>query len=95
MQTGGQFHDAAGKRFGVAMDGAEAYVTYELDETAKTLDLQHTWTPPELRGKGLAGQVVTIAYEYAKENDLKVIPTCTYIPVFVKKNPEWAPYTAM
>eukprot|EP00873_Tetraselmis_striata_P041344 jgi/Tetstr1/461608/TSEL_006708.t1 len=95
MQAGENFHDAAGRRFGVSVNGVEAYVTYELDTAAKTLDLQHTFTPPELRGQGLAGQVVKLAFDYARENGLKVIPTCSYIPVFVKRNPEWIRFTLM
>jgi len=69
-----------------------AYVQYELDRPACTLDLLHTFTNPAHRGKGLAAKVVTAAFEYAKESNLKVIPSCTYIPVFVRKNPKWKPF---
>ncbi|PIW70604.1 MAG: GNAT family N-acetyltransferase, partial [Ignavibacteriales bacterium CG12_big_fil_rev_8_21_14_0_65_30_8] len=43
----------------------------------------------ELRGKGVAEKIVTEAFNYAKENDLKVIPTCPYINYFLSKNEEF------
>uniref|UniRef100_A0A061QUB4 Acetyltransferase n=1 Tax=Tetraselmis sp. GSL018 TaxID=582737 RepID=A0A061QUB4_9CHLO len=83
------FHDRNECRIGVEIQGSQAYVAYSLDSTAKTLDLTHTFTPPELRGKGLASKVVKQAFEFAKQEGYSVIPTCTYIPKFVEKNPEW------
>mmetsp|Transcript_9562 Transcript_9562/g.14346 ORF Transcript_9562/g.14346 Transcript_9562/m.14346 type:complete len:101 (+) Transcript_9562:45-347(+) len=87
-------HNTAEKAFEFLtdVDGkkiAIAYVQYELDSKANILDLQHTFSDPAYRGKGLAGKVVKAAFEYAKANKLKVQPTCTYIPVFVKRNPEY------
>ncbi|MCH7770967.1 MAG: N-acetyltransferase [Bacteroidetes bacterium] len=45
-----------------------------------------TFTPPKSRGKGIAKIVVEYAFNYAKENNLKVIPTCSYVKAFVKRN---------
>ncbi len=45
-------------RFVVSSAGHDAYVEYELRE--KLLDLTHTYTPPELRGQGLAAKVVQV-----------------------------------
>lgn len=47
------------------------------------MDLYHTFTNPALRGKGLAALVARAALEFAKENNLKVIPTCPYIQTFI------------
>ncbi|GAB5367808.1 hypothetical protein AAMO2058_001263200 [Amorphochlora amoebiformis] len=66
-----------------------AYVVYVLNEKDKTLDLQHTVTTKKYRGKGLAGRVVKASFDFAITKGLKVIPTCTYIPVFVRKNPQY------
>eukprot|EP01006_Ploeotia_vitrea_P006084 TRINITY_DN1222_c0_g1_i1.p1 TRINITY_DN1222_c0_g1~~TRINITY_DN1222_c0_g1_i1.p1 ORF type:complete len:108 (+),score=6.44 TRINITY_DN1222_c0_g1_i1:29-325(+) len=71
-------------------DDYMAYVTYVEDSNNKTLDLQHTYTNPQYRGQGLAAKVVQSAFEYAEVQGLTVIPTCTYIPVFVQKNPQWS-----
>ena len=53
------------------------------------LDLDHTYTHPALRGKGLAALVVKAALEFAKGNNLKVVPTCSYVQSFIAKNDEY------
>ena len=73
--------------FYTEVDGIEAYVNYLIQDN--TLNLVHTYTPPQLRGRGLASEVVKFAFEYAKQNNLKVIPTCSFIPVFVERNPQY------
>lgn len=39
-------------------------------------------------------QVVAQAFEYAREKGYRVIPTCSYVPVFVEKNPQWTDLVA-
>jgi hypothetical protein len=75
------------KRFVIHAEGKEVYVEFDLKDDK--IDLDHTYTHPDLRGRGLAAQVVRAALEYAKENNLKVIPTCSYVRSFIKKNDEY------
>lgn len=85
-------HEPEKKRFVMSFPGRGiASVEYMLTNDGNKIDLQHTYTSPTLRGKGLAAKVVRAAFEYAADNKLKVIPTCTYIPVFCHKNPEFVP----
>ena len=80
-------HEKENERFVIYLDGNEVYVEYTLTE--KEINLYHTYTHPALRGKGLAAQVVRAAFEFAKENNLKVIPTCSYVQSFIAKNDEY------
>jgi len=80
-------HEKENERFVIYLDGEEVYVEYTLTE--KEINLYHTYTHPALRGKGLAAQVVRAAFEFAKENNLKVIPTCSYTQAFISKNEEY------
>ena len=80
-------HEKDNERFVIYTEGNEVYVEYT--KRNGELDLHHTFTHPALRGKGLAAQVVRAAFEYAKENNLKVIPTCSYVQAFVRKNGEY------
>lgn len=80
-------NDTQGSRFVITIDNFEAYVLYA--EGKETIDLYSTFTPRELRGKGLAEKVVKAAFEYARENGLKVIPTCPYIRTFIERNPDY------
>jgi predicted GNAT family acetyltransferase len=80
-------HEKENERFVIYMDGNEVYVEYSMEENM--INLYHTFTHPELRGKGLAAQVVRAALEFIKDNNLKVIPTCSYVQSFIAKNDEY------
>jgi len=80
-------HEPDNNRFVIYLEGNEAYVEYKMSDD--TIDLYHTFTDPALRGKGLAARVVRAAFEYAKENNLKVIPTCSYVRSFVRRYKEY------
>jgi predicted GNAT family acetyltransferase len=75
------------KRFVIYAEGKEVYVKFEIKNNK--MDLDHTYTNPELRGKGLAALVVRAALQFAKGNNLKVIPTCSYVRSFISKNEEY------
>ena len=66
-------NDLQGSRFLLDINGQEVYVLYAEDK--ETLDLYSTYTPPKLRGQGLAEKVVLAAFKYAKEKKLRVVPT--------------------
>jgi len=77
-------HDKENKCFVAEIDGHKAYLSYNVFDDI--IDLSYAFTPPELRGKGIAKIVVEYAFNYAKEKDLKVIPTCSYVQAFVERN---------
>ncbi|HEY6435715.1 MAG TPA: GNAT family N-acetyltransferase [Ignavibacteriaceae bacterium] len=81
-------HEKDNKRFIIYFEGKETYVEYSLHNNE--IDLNHTYTNPALRGKGLAALVVKAAFEFAKENNLKVIPTCSYVQAFARKNEQYS-----
>ena len=80
-------HEKENERFVIYIEDKEAFVEYNTGEAK--LNLYHTYTEPDLRGKGLAAQVVRAALEFAKESNLKVVPTCSYVRAFIKKNDEY------
>jgi len=80
-------HDREKQKFYTIVDGHEALLDYSLE--GNTMNFYHTYTPPELRGKGLAKIVVQFAFNYARENNLKVIPSCSYVQAFVKRYEEY------
>ena len=80
-------NDTQGSRFVLNIDGNEVYVLYSEDKDV--IDLYSTYTPPKLRGQGLAEKVVKAALEYAKEKKLKVVPTCWYVRKFLEKHTEY------
>ena len=80
-------HEKENERFVTYVEGNEVYVEYTMRNNE--INLHHTYTHPTLRGKGLAAQVVRAALEFAKENNLMVIPTCSYVQAFIAKNDQY------
>ena len=77
-------HDKKNERFVAEIEGYEAYLSYNVFDDI--IDLTYAYTPPEIRGKGIAKIVVEYALNYAKANNLKVIPTCSYVQAIVERN---------
>ena len=74
--------------FFIVVDGKKALLDYTV--SGKKMDIFHTFTDPELRGQGLAEKLCIAAFEHAKSNGLKIIPTCPYVKdTFLLKHPEW------
>ena len=80
-------HEKENERFVIYVEGNEVYVEYT--KKNNEINLHHTYTHSTLRGKGLAAQVVRAALEFAKENNLMVIPTCSYVQAFIAKNDQY------
>lgn len=66
------------------MDEGDVYVRYNMEDE-HTIDLNKTFTSPNLRGRGLAGKVVEAALEHALEHKLKVIASCPYVKHYMEK----------
>jgi len=74
-------------RFVSSVEGYEAVLEYTLKDNV--IDLYRTFAPPELRGKGVAGKIVKYVLEHAKENNLKVIPTCPYVKGYIERKEDY------
>ncbi len=75
-------------RFVVRLDGAEATLVYE--RRGDLLDLQHTFTPPALRGREIAARLTEAAFAYARAQGLRIVPTCSYTRSYLARHPEVA-----
>jgi predicted GNAT family acetyltransferase len=81
-------HDIQRSRFVIPLPDGEAQLVYALSgDTA--IDLQHTEVPPCDQGQGIAEELVQAALTYACERDLRVIPTCPYVKVWMQRHPEF------
>lgn len=50
----------------------------------------HTFTPPQARGKGVAGKLVEALITDAREKGFTIVPACPYVAVQFDRHPEWA-----
>lgn len=62
----------------------------ELDFDIKNniLNAYHTGVRKELEGQGIAAKLFDKLVEYARENNYKIIPSCSYILVKFRRRPE-------
>jgi predicted GNAT family acetyltransferase len=81
-------HDLDSQKFFVLVDGKEAYLRYIVGND-NTINMIKTYVPPELRNKGIAAAVVLKGMQYARENNLNVIPTCSYVETFIHRHGEF------
>ena len=69
------------------VEGSIAFIEFKLAQDK--LFLIHTEVPPELEGKGAGSAIVQKALQYAKDNNFKIVPFCTFVQRYLKKHPEW------
>ena len=80
-------NNPAESRFEIAVEGELAgYLAYHVGDG--TIDLQHTVVIPSFRGQGLAGMLAERAFEDARAQGLKVIPSCPFVAGWVPDHPE-------
>jgi predicted GNAT family acetyltransferase len=73
-------------RFTLRIDGHVAELVYE--RRGSVLDIQHTYTPPPVRGREIAARLTEAAFAFARREGLRVVPTCSYAALWVERHPE-------
>jgi predicted GNAT family acetyltransferase len=77
-------------RFEIEQDGQSSYLEFETDGHG-WMTIWHTEVAKGLRGKGIGLELVTTAFQYAKENSLRVDVICPLAKHVVEKRPESEP----
>ena len=49
----------------------------------------HTEVPRIFEGQGVASKLAKTALDYARDNDLKVIPLCPFVAGYIRRHPEY------
>jgi predicted GNAT family acetyltransferase len=80
-------HDQESQKFFIKINGKEAYLYYRLRENV--MDFASTYVPNELRGKGIAANIVEAGLNYARKNNYLIIPSCSYVAVFMRRNKQY------
>ena len=82
-------HRTADRRFVVAELGHEAYLEYyELPDGS--LDYAHTYTPNEIRGRGIASSIIKTALDFAKDKGKSIVPGCPFVQTYIDRHTEYA-----
>ena len=74
-----------------AFGGDLGHLEYKwtVKNSKKAIDIYHTYTRPKFQGRGIAGRLVEETLEWAKQNNLVIIPSCTYVAAYVHRHPKW------
>ena len=80
-------HNSGEHRFEAMVDGGLSVADYTRRDGEMVMT--HTYTPPELRGRGIAEKLVRAALDYARQEKLKVVPACSYVDSFIQRHAEY------
>lgn len=75
------------KRFEIEIEGQYAIAEYIL--AGDRIIFTHTEVPVAFEGHGLANKLAHTALEYARAQQLRVMPLCPYIAGYLKHHPEY------
>jgi len=75
-------------RFEIEQDGHIGYLEFETDGHG-WMTIWHTEVAPELRGKGIGLVLVRTAFDYARENELRVDVICPLALHVIESHPEF------
>jgi predicted GNAT family acetyltransferase len=79
-------HNLAAQRFEANVKGMLCHADYR--RIGDTLHMVHTEVPPQLEGRGIAGELIEAALDYAGANGLKVTPLCSFVRAYMRRHPE-------
>lgn len=74
--------------FFIVLDGGKnAFLRYSME--GDVMVIESTYTPERYRSQGLAAKITREALKYAKEQQLKVRPVCSYAARFFRDHQEY------
>lgn len=80
-------HNEELSRFETEVDGELGMVNYTQKDNM--LVVTHTGVPPEIGGRGVAASLTKALLDYARQNELKVVPVCPYTRAYIQRHPDY------
>jgi predicted GNAT family acetyltransferase len=80
-------HEPGQGRWTVAIDGQLALLEYTLQDGVMTI--RHTEVPKALGGRGIAGDLVRAAMDFARAEGYRVRPACDYAMAWMARHPDY------
>lgn len=69
-------------------NNAQAEITYVPQEN-NVIAIDHTYVSSDLRGQGVAKTLLDAVVTYARENNLKIVPVCSYAVTVMNDNKDY------
>lgn len=80
-------NDEVRQQFHSTVEGQRSVLDYELENG--TIVFTHTGVPPPLEGRGIGTALAKAGLDYARSKNLKVVPACSFIRVYIRRHPEF------
>jgi|SRR5271170_6370875 len=80
-------HNHGAQQFELAVDGHTARIAYH--RAPGLISLDHTEVPPPIEGQGVAAKLTQAALEFARAQQLRVVPACSYVAAFIAEHAEY------
>jgi predicted GNAT family acetyltransferase len=80
-------NNAAAQQFEAKVDGYLAVVEYRF--VGENIVFTHTEVPEALAGHGIANKLAHAALEYARAQQLLVVPLCPFVTSYIRHHPEY------
>jgi len=77
-----------GRFFYEVVGQQKAFMTYNYDGKDKMI-INHTEVDPSLKGQGIGYKLVEAAVMFARENQIKILPLCSYVAAVFKKKSDY------
>ncbi len=81
-------HEPEKHRFAVVQDGETAELSYR-GGTEGQIVFTHTGVPSALEGRGIGGALAKAGLDYARANNLEVVPLCSFVRGYIERKPEY------
>jgi len=80
-------HNEAAGRFELKLEDELAVLEYR--RSGDSIIFTHTGVPPQYEGRGYGGQLARAGLEHARDHGLKIVPLCSFIAAYIKRNPQY------
>lgn len=80
-------HNKEKNRFELIVNDLTCYAEYKI--RGNEILFTHTKVPHELEGKGLGSTLVKYALDYAFQNNLTIVPLCSFVRIYIERHPEY------
>jgi len=79
-------HNEARQRFEATVEGHLCVADYQM--RGNVMWMTHTGVPTAVGGRGIAAELVRAALAWAGDKGYRVVPSCSYVDVYMRRHPE-------
>ncbi len=80
-------HNTSACRFEIHIEGKVSFMRYR--PINRGIEVYNTEVEKSLEGNGIAGVLARRITDYARQNNLRILPACPYMRVFMQTHPEY------